>query len=255
MDDQNLTVVILAGGKGTRMSKNQNKHSSLARFRGQNKVTYEVAGKPIIIRILDKLKAAKLEDIVVVVGHAKNSVLELLPQNIKTAVQTRRLGTGHATKSAINKIPSSTENVLVLYGDDAFWYNPQNFEDLIKLHKVSNADVTFCTTNVENPTGLGRILRNQDNRVIGIVEEKNATENQKKIKEVNLGGFVFKKEFLKQNISKLPKNEITGEYYLTDMVDAAVKEGKKIETLNLKDFTWRGINTPDELKAAEQLLA
>lgn len=239
----NLTVIILAGGKGKRMN---------AKVR--NKVTYEVAGKPIITRILEKLNAANLKDIIVVVGHAKNSVTSLLPQTVKIATQTRRLGTGHATKSAINKIPANAQNVLVLYGDDAFWYNPQNFEDLVNLHTTSNADVTFCTTNVENPTGLGRILRDTKAQVIGIVEEKNATEKQRQIKEINLGGFMFKKDFLTKNIGKLPKNELTGEYYLTDMIDAAVKQNRKIETLNLKNFTWRGINTPDELKAAEQLL-
>ena len=123
----NLSVIILAGGKGKRMNAKK-----------YNKVTYPVAGKPIITRILEKLTAANFTDIIVVVGHAKNSVTSLLPQTVKIAHQTRRLGTGHATKSAITQIPASSQNVLVLYGDDAFWYNPENFQELINKLRDGN---------------------------------------------------------------------------------------------------------------------
>lgn len=239
----NLCAVILAGGKGKRMNAKVN-----------NKVTYPVAGEPIIQRILKKIKSAGIENIVVVVGHAKNSVIKLLPPNIKVAHQTKRLGTGHATKAALGQIPKNTKNVLVLYGDDAFWYSPEHFQELITTHNLSNATVTFCTTNVENPFGLGRIIRDKSGNVTGIIEEKNATEEQRKIQEVNLGGFLFKKEFLEKNITKLPKNPLTKEYYLTDMIDIAIKKDEKVEALNLPNFTWRGINTPDELKLAEELL-
>lgn len=239
----NICAVVLAAGKGTRMKAKK-----------INKVTYEVAGKPIILRILEKLNLAGIYNIVVVVGHAKNSVIKLLPNNIQIACQTKRLGTGHATKAALANIPNNVENILVLYGDDAFWYSPENFQELIKLHAASQADVTFCTTDVENPFGLGRILRGKNGGVIAIVEEKNASDEQKLIKEVNLGGFMFKKNFLRENISRLPKNELSGEYYITDMVDLAIKHNKNIQTLRLKNFTWRGINTPEELKTAEKLL-
>lgn len=239
----NICAVVLAAGKGTRMKAKK-----------INKVTYEVAGKPIILRILEKLNLAGINNIVVVVGHAKNSVIKLLPKDIKIAYQAKRLGTGHATKAALSNIPSNVENILVLYGDDAFWYSPDNFQELIELHENSGADITFCTTDVENPLGLGRILREKGGSVRAIVEEKNASNEQKLIKEVNLGGFMFKKDFLIENISKLPKNELSGEYYVTDMIDLAIKHHKNIQTLKLENFTWRGINTPEELKTAERLL-
>lgn len=238
-----LCAVILAGGKGKRMNATVN-----------NKVTYAVAGEPIIQRILKKITSAGIDNIVVVVGHAKNSVIKLLPKEVLIAHQTKRLGTGHATKAALSQIPKDTKNVLVLYGDDAFWYSPKHFQELIALHNSSNATVTFCTTNVENPFGLGRIIRDKSGNVTGIVEEKNATDKQRKIQEVNLGGFLFDKKFLRSNIAKLPKNPLTKEYYLTDMIDLAIKKGEKVEALNLANFTWRGINTPDELKLAEELL-
>lgn len=238
-----LYTVILAGGKGKRMNATVS-----------NKVTYAVAGEPIIQRILKKVSSAGIENIVVVVGHAKNSVIKLLPPNVKVAHQTKRLGTGHATKAALGQIPENTKNVLVLYGDDAFWYSPEHFQELIDLHQSSDATVTFCTTNVEDPFGLGRVTRDSHGNITAIVEEKNATPEQRKIREVNVGGFVFKKEFLQKNIGRLPKNPITKEYYLTDMVDLALKQNQKVQTFFLKNFTWRGVNTPSELELAENLL-
>ncbi len=240
---QDICAVILAGGKGKRMNAKIN-----------NKVTYPVAGEPIIQRILKKVSSAGIDNIVVVVGHAKNSVIKLLPKKVRIAHQAKRLGTGHATKAALPQIPKNTRSVLVLYGDDAFWYSPEHFQELIDLHTKSGAAVTFCTTNVENPFGLGRILRDKAGNIANIVEEKNATDAQRKIQEVNLGGFLFDKKFLETNIGKLPKNPLTKEYYLTDMIDLAIKKGKKADALNLPNFTWRGINTPDELKVAEELL-
>lgn len=239
-----ICAVILAGGKGKRMNAKIN-----------NKVTYAVAGEPIIQRILKKVKSAGINNIVVVVGYAKNSVISLLPKDILIAHQSKRLGTGHATKAALSQVPKNVNNILVLYGDDAFWYSPKHFHDLIKLHESSKADVTFCTTNVENPTGLGRIIRDNNGKLEAIVEEKSATDTQKNIKEINLGGFVFKKDFLEKNITKISKNQASGEYYLTDIIDLALKQGALVNTFNLKNFTWRGINTPEELKTAEQLLS
>jgi bifunctional UDP-N-acetylglucosamine pyrophosphorylase/glucosamine-1-phosphate N-acetyltransferase len=107
----------------------------------------------------------------------------------------------------------------------------------------------------EDPTGLGRIIRDENNEVIGIVEEKNATPEQKKIKEVNLGCYVINKKYLEDNISEIHKNPVTGEYYITDIIDIIAHQKGKIAAHKLLDGKWHGVNTKDDLVAAESLLS
>ncbi|MDO8619381.1 MAG: sugar phosphate nucleotidyltransferase [Candidatus Daviesbacteria bacterium] len=238
-----VCAIILAAGKGTRMSSTD-----------QNKATIPVAGKPIIQRITEILKATDIKDIVAVVGFAKDSVVKLLDADIIIAEQNEAKGTGDAVKIALPKVPENDKNVLVLYGDDAFWFTPEILQNLYAEHIKKEADVTFCTTILDDPTGLGRIIRDSENKVIDIVEEKATTDGQKAIKEVNLGGFLFKKELLEKNIADLPQNPASGEYYLTDFIPLTAQRGARIETLKLENFTWRGINTPQDLEQAEGLL-
>jgi|SRR3989344_9324831 len=239
---ENVCAVILAAGKGKRMNSQDS-----------NKVSLEIKGKPIIVRNIEILKNSGIADIVVVVGFAKDSILQFLDKTILTVEQSEALGTGHATKTALSIIPKKDEYVLVVYGDDAFWFTPQILNNLYKKSIENNADLIFCTTFVESPEGLGRIIRD-NNKVVDIVEEKNTTDLQKQIKEVNIGGYLFKKDFLIKNIDLVEKNEVSGEYYLTDLINIASKKGKNIQTLTLENFVWRGINTPEHLQEAEKLL-
>ena len=110
------------------------------------------------------------------------------------------------------------------------------------------------TIEQEDPTGLGRIVRGEDDTVQAIVEEKDATLEQKKIKEINPGCFVFSVAFLKEYLPLVDKSPVTGEYYLTSLIDLAMKHGKKVETVKGGRLAWRGVNTPEELVLAEQLL-
>lgn len=238
-----ICAVILAAGRGTRMNSTE-----------FNKVTIPIAGKPIIQRDIEVLRGHGIKDIVVVVGFAKESVTVLLDDSILIAEQKQTLGTGHATSVALPKVPLNDEYVLVLYGDDAFWFTSEILDKLVKTQEDSDADITFCTTILENPQGLGRIIRNGLGEAVNIIEEKVATEQQKEIREINLGGFLFKKSVLSENIDKLPKNPVSGEYYLTDIIRVAIAQKAKVKTLKIKGFTWRGINTPEELKIAEKLL-
>lgn len=243
MKIENLYAVILAGGRGKRMNS-----------KDKNKVTYEVKGVPMITRTLNTLKTAGIYNIVVVVGFAKESVLALLDTNIKTVEQKKRLGTGHAVTVALHKIPQSAENVLVLYGDDSFWYTKENIQRLFNIHTLDRSDLTLLTTEVDDPTGLGRILRDNTGNITAIVEEKNASEEERKIKEINLACYIFSRSLLEKYLKRVTKNPVTGEYYLTDVVAASMKDGKKINILKLQNFTWRGVNTPKELAEAEKLL-
>lgn len=242
---EHLWTIILAAGKGKRM----NSSGSV------NKVTLNVVGKPIIQRSIEILKAAGVKHIVVVVGFAKKSVLKLLDKDILAAEQKKRLGTGNAIKAALKTIPKSVKFVLVLYGDDSFMYSPQTFKNLYQKHLKSGAEITFITTIKKDAFGLGRIVRDKKGNLIGIVEEKNATENQKRIKEINLGGFLFHLDFLRKNIGKISKNKVTGEYYITEMVEIALKQNLKVETFRILDLKWRGVNTPQDLAEAEKILS
>ena len=238
----NICAIILAAGKGTRMNSTD-----------QNKVSIEIGGKPIIQRIIEILKNAGVKDILVVVGFAKESVTKLLYPEIIVVDQGEPLGTGHAVKQALAKVPEADQNILVVYGDDGFWFTPEILNDLYKKHIDSQADITFCTTTINNPTGLGRIIR-EKGEVVDIIEEKAATDKQKLITEVNLGGYIFKKSFIENHINNLAPNPANGEYYLTDIIPLSAQIGANIQTLTLDNFTWRGINTPQELTEAEKLI-
>jgi len=241
---RNLTAIILAAGRGTRMQSTDT-----------NKVAMNVAGRPMLARTLSILKEAGLSHIVVVVGFAKESVLPLLSDDIIVAEQKEQLGTGHAVVSALPKVPSDTSDLLIVYGDDSFLHSAKTFQNLYQTHLDEGAKITFVTMDSEDPTGLGRIIRDENNEVIGIVEEKNATPEQKKIKEVNLGCYVINKKYLEDNISEIHKNPVTGEYYITDIIDIIAHQKGKIAAHKLLDGKWHGVNTKDDLVAAESLLS
>jgi len=158
---RNLTAIILAAGKGTRMQSTDT-----------NKVAMHVAGQPMLARTLSILKEAGLSHIVVVVGFAKESVLPLLPPDTIIAEQTEQLGTGHAVVSALPKVPEDTQDLLILYGDDSFLHTATTFRNLYQTHIDEGAKITFVTMDSDDPTGLGRIIRDSNDEVIGIVEER-----------------------------------------------------------------------------------
>lgn len=240
---ENTGAIILAAGQGKRMQASEH-----------NKVTYEVGGVPMITRTIQTIQDTGIRDLVVVVGFAKESVMKLLNGNIQTAEQTERLGTGHAVRVALEKVSPTLRDILVLNGDDGFWYTSQNLSDLYDLHSNTDSQMSFFTTRVQNPTGLGRIIRDDSGKVVGIVEEKNLKPEEKSISEVNLGGYIFDQQFLRKFINQIPKNEVSGEHYLTDLVNIAIQHNQRVETLKLDNFKWRGVNTPQELQEAEKLM-
>ena len=197
---ENLWTIILAAGRGTRM-----KSSSI------NKVAYKINGIPMLTRTIQSLKETGIANIVVVVGFAKDSVLSLLENSIKTVEQKNMLGTGHAVKTALSKIPKNAKDVLVLNGDDSFLLDPKLLKKMYLKHLESKAKITFLSVKMDAPGGLGRVLRGKNGKVLGIVEEKDATEAQKKVKEVNAACYIFDYSFLKKFIGVIKKSDITGE--------------------------------------------
>lgn len=218
-----------------------------------NKVTISLGDKPMILHALDLLHALGISDVVVVVGFAKESVIDVVKKKALYAHQNKRLGTAHALMVGLKKVPKNISHVLVLQGDDAAFYTEKLIKNLIQTHFSKKADMTLLTIEKENPTGLGRVVRDKNDTIKEIVEEKDTSERQRQITEVNPACYLFTVDFLKSYLPKVKKSAVTGEYYLTSVIDLAIKEGKHIESVKAGKISWRGINTQEELREAQEL--
>lgn len=245
MKNDFVTAIILAAGKGSRMKAPPTK----------NKVTYKVHGKPLILHTRETLKKAGIKSVIAVVGYAKESVKAVLKRTVKYAEQKKQLGTGHAVKMAMPLIPTKSKYVISMYGDDSAFYTPKLISEIIQSHIQNNACVTVLTVKRDDPTGLGRIIRNKKGIVLGIVEEKNASKSQKLINEINTGLYCFDKSFLIKALKAIKLNPITKEYYLTDVIEYAVNNNKPVNSVLSTDTNvWFGVNTPENLAEANSLL-
>ncbi len=234
-------AVILAAGKGTRMNATD-----------KNKVVLSLNQKPMISYTVDTLTSIGINQIVVVVGFQQQSVKDVLGDRVTYAIQEQPLGTGDAVKASLPQLQATADSVLVMSGDDSAFYTPELFQKLLSTHEDHQNQVTVVSIVKPNPQGLGRIMRDDSGKFIAIVEEKNATEEQRQISEINTGLYCFDKEFLSQALNKLEKNPVTLEYYLTDVIKYAHLNQKKAEALLWNDNSiWHGVNTAEELKIAE----
>lgn len=241
--------IILAAGQGTRFNKGQ--PSRLP------KVLYEIGGRPMLGYTLDTLKHLGVEPLntVIVVGHQGDLVRQFAGSQYQYAIQNPPLGTGDALKIGLGQVPPDFDTVLCLNGDDSAFYKPQTINKILEVHSREKPTITFVTLQKENPTGLGRIIRDQAGHLRGIVEEKDATDSQRQIKEVNDGLYVFDNNWLTGNIASQPRGP-QGEYYLVDLVNMALGQKKKVIAYKLPDVReWWGVNTPEELIQANQLMS
>jgi bifunctional UDP-N-acetylglucosamine pyrophosphorylase/glucosamine-1-phosphate N-acetyltransferase len=242
MNNKNLGAIILAAGRGKRMNS-----------KTINKVAMQLADKPMIVHAINLLESLGIKQVVVVVGHAKKSVMDILGNKVIFAEQSKRLGTAHAVLCGLKKMPKNISDILVINGDDSAFYTKQTIEKLIDLHSTSDASITLLTIEKENPLGLGRIIRDTNGKISSVIEEKDATEVQRKIKEINPACYVFKVQFLDKYLSKVKKSEVTGEYYLTSLIGMGIVNKELIETYRGGNLSWRGVNTKDELAEAEKI--
>jgi len=241
-DLTHTAAIILAAGKGTRM-----------KAKTKNKVAFKLNGQPMITHTVDHLRQAGIDDIIVVVGYQSASVKNALGDKVSYAVQVEQLGTGDAIKSALPLITSGVITVLAVYGDDSAFYPPSLFTEMVAKKESLGCDLLFLTIHKDDPTGLGRIVRDQSGKILRIVEEKVATEEEKKIKEINTGFYCFDKKFLVEYLDQIKRNPVSGEYYLTDMIEIALNNGKKLEALFVGDDSiWHGINNRSDFAKAQQ---
>ncbi|MCM8789341.1 MAG: NTP transferase domain-containing protein [Candidatus Omnitrophica bacterium] len=235
------TAIILAAGYGKR-------------FGGENQKTLiRILGKPMLVHLIGTLKQCDLARIIVVIGFQKQRVIEELKDEDVTFVeQNQLLGTGHAVMMTESILSNFSGNVFVLCGDVPF-LTAETIKTLQWTHENVLADCTLLSAIVDNPCGYGRIIRNKSGDIIKIVEQINANEEEKQIKEINAGVYIFVKDALFEALGKIKPDPVKKEYYLTDVIGYLVATGKKVAswTTPAPEETI-GINTPEDLKRAEQ---
>lgn len=238
-----IGAIIPAAGKGTRLES-----------KTTNKVVLKLGDRPMISYTVELLQKLRVSPIIVVVGFAKESVMQVLEnQKVTFAIQEEQLGVAHAVACGIKELPSWVSHVIVMNGDDSAFYGPEVIEKLIQTHLSSESVLTFLTLQSDNPKGLGRVKRSVNNRIEAIIEEKDATEEERGIREVNIGCYLFKVNFLKEYLPLIEKSTVSDEYYITDIVSLAAKNNLKIVAIQSDTMIWRGVNTKEELDEAQQL--
>ena len=233
-----LHIIILAAGKGTRM------------YSKWPKVLHEIGGQSMLECVINTARKLNPQSINVVVGHGKEQVKQKLAhQAVNWVEQTEQLGTGHAVQAALPHIPS-TGKTLVLYGDVPLI----DADTLTQLIAQTGNEVGLLTDIVDNPAGLGRIIRNENNQVIAIIEDKDANENQKKINEINTGILVLPNAHLANWLSSLNANNAQGEYYLTDVIGLANANHIAVHALVVREsYLAAGVNNKSQLAELERI--
>jgi len=237
-----IIAVLLAAGQGTRMK------SDLP------KVLHPLCGKPMIWHVMEALKQASTEKPVVVVGHSAEQVKAFLAESADCVLQEPQLGTAHAALQAESIVKGKADYVIVTYADMPL-LRGETFQRLVETQRVNLGPLTLLTTISENPRGFGRIERNASGTVDAIVEEYVATPEQRAIKELNVGAYCFKADWLWDALHRIKKNPQKGEYYLTDVVELAVKANLPVQAVLHDDLIEAiGINTRVHLAEAEAVM-
>ncbi|MBI3312433.1 MAG: NTP transferase domain-containing protein [Candidatus Omnitrophica bacterium] len=236
-----LAAIILAAGDGTRM---------LSRI---PKVIHSLYGKPLIGHVLDAVREAGVQRVVVVVGHRSELVRAHLNGGVETVVQRSLKGTGHAVGQAMPLLKNFSGDVVVLYGDTPL-LTAQTVRGLIDSHRREKASCTLLTAHLQEPTGYGRIVRDRSGRVVRIVEEADASQNERVIEEINVGAYCFRRKALAEALRSV-QPAANGEYYLTDTISFLVKRGDRLASASTRSVgEFLGINTRADLARVQTIM-
>ena len=237
-----VTAIVLAAGQGTRMK------SDLP------KVLHPLCGKPMLWHVLEALKSVTTEKPVVVVGHGAEVVRQYVVDAAECVLQEPQLGTAHAAMQAEPLLKGKTDYVIVTYADMPL-LRGQTFRQLLETQLSNPGPFSLLTVIAEDPRGFGRIVRKTDRTVAAIVEEYVATPEQRAIQELNVGAYCFKADWLWKALQRIERNPKKGEYYLTDIVEVAVRDNLPVQAVVHDDFIETiGINTRVHLSEAEAAL-
>ena len=240
--ENNIMAIVMAAGKGTRMKSKK------------SKLVQKIYGKEVVKRAVENAKKAGVNEIVAVVGYMKEEVMAVLGDDVKYAYQEEMLGTGHAVMQAKEYLQGKKGKVLVLNGDVPL-IRPETLNKLLEKSIENKEYATLLTAIYDNPTGYGRIVRDEGGNISAIVEEKDTTEEQKEIKEINAGIYCFDIEELLSALDKISPNNAQGEYYLTDVIQIMNEKGLKTGAVIVEDNTEiLGINDRIQLEMLTKVL-
>ena len=242
--NNNTAVIILAAGLGTRMKSDK------------AKVLHTVCDKPMIAHVLETAKNIAVGDIIVVVGHQAEQVTAACPDNgnVKFVLQKEQLGTGHAVLCALPSLSRSVEQVLILSGDVPL-LRASTASELLEDHLQQKRALSLLAVETDNPSGYGRLKIDKRRKLAKIVEEKDASEEEKQIRLINAGIYCVSKKFLQASLKKITPDNAQREFYLTDIIEIGYLTHENMGvfvTENKEDVL--GINTVQELKAVEAIL-
>lgn len=235
----NLKIVILAAGQGTRMK------SKIP------KVLHKVLDKPMLDHVMEAAQVVTNNKPIVVIGHMSDMVREHLGDKAEIALQEEQLGTGHAVMMAEHYIDDEDE-VLILCGDTPL-IKGETLKEMTKIKSEGYAAVVMSAVE-DDPTGYGRIIRDESNDFMRIREQKDASEEEKAIKEINAGMYIIDGKLLKENLSKLSVNNAQREYYLTDVLEHIKNAGHRIGVYQADKMEIMGVNSRLQLSEAERIM-
>ncbi len=241
-EDRYVAAVIMAAGKGTRMMSNK------------SKLVHKIYDKEIVKRVAELAKSIGLDDVVVVVGHMREQVQAVLGDNVNYAIQEELLGTGHAVMQAQKMLEGKQGKVVVLNGDVPI-IRKETILNLISKSIKNKEYATLLTAIYDNPTGYGRIIRDEGGNIKAIVEEKDANMFEREIKEINSGIYCFDIVELLEALKDLKMNNVQGEYYITDVVKIMNDKGLKTGAVIVEDNTEiLGVNDRQQLELLTRVL-
>jgi bifunctional UDP-N-acetylglucosamine pyrophosphorylase/glucosamine-1-phosphate N-acetyltransferase len=240
---RDVAVLILAAGQGERM------HSGLP------KVLHSLGGRPLLAYPLETAKSLKPAKIVVLTGHKSEDVRKTFAQEkVLWASQPKQLGTAHAVLCGLDALKTHRGPLFILYGDVPL-LKPETLHRMREVFWKEEASLAILTARLENPKGYGRIVREGNGEIARIVEEKEAEDWEREVKEVNTGIYLARIEDIRGPLQKVKKSIVKGEYYLTDLIEGLIAEGKRVVTVEVEsEDEVRGVNTRAELAQADQVL-